>query len=203
MSPVYKESLKYLVDCEIEFSYHSELIIIIKLEACFYTMRRVIMIRKHFTMVLLLIAPLLARAADPTIGFNPSRVTATAGETVSVDITMQDFPLTQGGGIRLTYNPSVLQVSDVAMNDSTWNFVTKVGSIDNQNGVISDILFSNFSGVSGAANIATVQFEVIKNGNSQLRLTEVEQYQPFLNEDGQHISVAFKNGSIRGEPGKK
>ena len=160
------------------------------------------MIRKLLAIVFLVL-PLLAVATEPTVEFSPSRTKVKVGEAVSVDLIMQDFPLTQGGGLTLRFNPSVLQVTNVLVNNSTWDFATRAGSIDNTNGVVSDILFANFQGVSGNIEVASVQFEAIMKGRSKLKLTESEGYKPFLNAEGQHIPVVFKLGAIRVSSAKR
>jgi len=139
--------------------------------------------------------PVLVLAAEPTVGFSPSQMKASVGETVTVDIIMQDFPASEGGGITIRFNPAVVKVITVAVDDASWSFTGSDGVIDNEGGSVSDILFSSFTGVSGTATIATVQFQAIKSGKSRLRI-KPSSLNPFASA-GEPIKVEFNRGKIK------
>ena len=113
-----------------------------------------------------------AALAEPTVGFSASRIKAGVGETITIQIVMSDFPTTEGGGLTLRFNPSVVRVVDVEIDSATWNFVTRDGVIDNDKGRVKDLLFSSFSGVAGDAVVATVTLETLGRGRSRLKLVE-------------------------------
>ena len=153
------------------------------------------MIRKFITLAVLIATPSIVLSADPVVTFSPSKATLSVNETVTVDILMQDFPVSEGGGVSLKFNPAIIRVTGVELDTVNWNFVGGTGEIDNEAGVVADILFSNFKGVSGTATIATVQFRAIKSGKTQLRLTE-SSLNPFASE-GNRVPVTFETGKIR------
>ena len=122
--------------------------------------------------------PVLVLATEPTVGFSPSRLTTSVGDTVTVDVIMQNFPISEGGGITIRFNPAVVQVIRTEVDMDTWSYVGSAGIIDNEGGTVSNILFSSFTGVSDTALIATVQFEAVKSGNAKLRI-EASSLNPF------------------------
>jgi hypothetical protein len=149
---------------------------------------------------LLMVAGLLLLASSgvqavPTVGFNESTVKAGLGETITLDIVMADFPTTEGGGLTLEFNPKVIQVNGVELNDGLWSFATRSGAVDNDKGKVTDLLFSSFAGVSGTAVIATVTLEIVGKGRSQLTLIE-SQLNPFAS-DGRPLDVTLKKSVVR------
>jgi len=145
-----------------------------------------------FVGALLFVFSTLINAA-PTISFSESVVKSHAGETFTVDIIMSDFPTTEGGGVTLKFNPEKLQVTNVTVDNSIWQFVNNDGDISR--GTVSDILFSSFQGVTGNAKIASIQFQSIKKGRSRIRLEESES-NPFAS-NGVAIDVDFIPTKIR------
>ena len=83
--------------------------------------------------------------ADPTVKLVPETADFVAGNSYSVQLVMEGFPVTEGGGVNLAFNPSMLQVTDVQVDSETWGFVNHTGEIDNDSGRVSDIVFSDFS----------------------------------------------------------
>jgi hypothetical protein len=113
-----------------------------------------------------------AATIQAELGENSSSVMP-VGEAFSVEVSGLEFPDSQGGGFNLSYDPSVLNVTDVAIDGlDTWTFVNDNGSIDNVNGELNDVLVSDFPGVSGDFNVATISFLTVGAGTSTLALTE-------------------------------
>jgi hypothetical protein len=135
-----------------------------------------------------------AALAEPLVQLTPDKNEFAVGNTYSVQVMMEGFPQTEGGGVSLSFNPAMLQVTKVQVDSGTWTFVNRNGEIDNQAGLVSDIVFSNFSGVSGNAAIATIEFKAIKPGRSQLTLAG-STLNPFAG-GGQPIEVAFGNAQV-------
>jgi hypothetical protein len=142
---------------------------------------------------LLFVISTLVSAAD--VSFSEKRIRSHVGEQFSLDILMSGFPAIEGGGVTLHYNSDVVRVTSVSVDDSTWNFVNRDGEIDNDAGTVSDILFSNYQGVTGDAKIATIGFESIKKGRSKLTLEE-SAINPF-GSGGENVAVTFKSSTIR------
>ena len=123
-------------------------------------------------------------SSKPTVALSSEQVNAVVGDVFTVDIAMSNFPTSEGGGVTVNFDASMLNVTDVTINKGSWNFVNKVGSIDNNTGVISDILFSSYQGVAGDSQIATITFSAIASGNSQVVL------------QGSSINPFSSNGSV-------
>lgn len=133
--------------------------------------------------------------AEPTVGLSEEKIKASVGEAIAVDIVMTGFPTTEGGGVTLEFNPDVIRIISVQLNEVAWNFVRREGVVDNEAGQVKDLLFSSFSGVSGAAVIATVTLEGLKKGRSQLKLVE-SSLNPFAS-GGQSLDVTFRKSVVR------
>lgn len=133
--------------------------------------------------------------AAANVSFSEEKVKTYVGGEFSLDIVMANFPTTEGGGVRLRFDPSVLEVTNVAVNSDEWRFVNRNGDIDNADGVVSDILFSSYQGVSGNATIATVQFKAIGRGKAKIKLEEAKS-NPFSSA-GERLDVAFESSKVR------
>ena len=131
----------------------------------------------------------------PTVGFAMDQVEVEAGAVFSLDVRLDNFPLSEGGGINVRFNQDVVRVIDVVI-DGAWNFAASDGDIDNPDGVISDILFSSYQGVEGDAAVATIRMQAIAPGSSDVILSE-SQINPFAAQGtkvgpalvGAHITV--------------
>lgn len=128
-------------------------------------------------------------AAKGTVALTSEQVNAVVGESFTLNITMSDFPTSEGGGVNVQFDASMLNVTDVTINSATWNFISKVDQIDNNAGLISDILFSSYNGVSGDNNIVSITFYAISSGNSQITMTG-SPINPFFSA-GKKVSASF------------
>ncbi len=135
-----------------------------------------------------------AAAVLPTVSLSENNIQVAKDGTVSIDIVMNDFPLTEGGGVTVRYNPALLQANKVTVSSDSWTFVNQTGDIDNAAGVISNILVSSYKGVSGDDVIATVEFRAKNNGNGKIDL-ELSTKNPF-SINGKEIDVRFENSEI-------
>lgn len=133
--------------------------------------------------------PVVTKVSGPAVALSSGQVNVSTGEAFTLDITMSDFPTSEGGGVTIQFDSMMLNVSNVTINSESWDFVNKVGGIDNNSGVVSDILFSSYKGVSGDTTIATVSFNAIASGSSQINLVD-SMINPFSS-NGSKIAVSF------------
>lgn len=149
-----------------------------------------------FIGILLFMFTALASADDEAVvSLSKKKIKSNIGSTVTVDLQMSEFPVTEGGGVNIRYNPRVVQINNVTVDASTWNFVNQNGNIDNAYGIVSNILFSSFRGVSGDARIATIELEFVGRGKSKIRL-EASDDNPFAS-NGEPLDVKFRSTRIR------
>lgn len=139
--------------------------------------------------------PVIVGLSGPTVALSSKEFSAEVGETVTLDITMSDFPTSEGGGVTVHFDPSMLNVSNVAINAETWTFVNKIGEIDNNSGVVSDILFSSFQGVSSDCVVASIAFTAINSGNSEITL-QSSLVNPFSS-NGAKITANFIDTNVK------
>lgn len=137
----------------------------------------------------------LSANAEPLITFGNKVVKVSPGESFEVEVTAKDLPVTEGGGISLSFDPTVIQATEVRVDTKAWDFASRNGEIDNKEGKISNILFANFKGVSGDTKIATIKFKAVKKGDSDLKLLGIEKM-PFASE-GKKLAVKFKGAKVK------
>ena len=137
----------------------------------------------------------ITTSSRPTVALTAEQVNAVVGESFTLDVSMSDFPTSEGGGVSVQFDASMLNVTDVTINSATWDFVNQVGNIDNNAGLVSDILFSSFNGVSGDSNIVTITFYAISSGSSQIALTSSE-INPFSS-GGNKVGATFISTKVQ------
>jgi hypothetical protein len=137
----------------------------------------------------------MAAHADPSVSLSESKIKSRVGSIVEVDLMMSDFATTEGGGVELHYDSSLVQINSVVVDGTAWSFVSRDGDINNDDGIVSNILFSSYQGVSGNAKIATIELEFIGKGKGKIKLSEAAS-NPFAS-NGELIAVTYKSSKIR------
>jgi hypothetical protein len=131
--------------------------------------------------------------------------TVELNDIFTVDITGEDFPTihvggsegTQGGGVNLFYDSSIVSLLSVSIDTDVWSYAagTSTGTIDNGLGEVSDILVTDFPGVdTGSFVVATLEFQAVGSGTTALTLTE-STINPW-GAAGSLVNPSFVNGSI-------
>lgn len=139
--------------------------------------------------------PVIVGLSGPTVALSSKEVSAEVGDTFTLDITMSDFPVSEGGGVTVRFDANMLTVSGVVINSEVWNFKSRDGVIDNISGVVPDILFSNYDGVSGDSNVATITFQATNSGSSKINL-EGSLINPFAS-NGEKIAANFIGSDVQ------
>ena len=132
--------------------------------------------------------------AESGVSLSESTIKSKIGSIVSVDLLMSDFAMTEGGGIDIHYDSTLIQINSIVVDGATWSFVNRDGHINNADGTVSNILFSSYQGVSGNAKIATIELEFIGKGKGEINLSEAAS-NPFAS-NGQQMAVTFSSTKI-------
>ena len=132
--------------------------------------------------------------AEAGVSLSQSTIKSKIGSIVSVDLVMSDFVKTEGGGVEVHYDPSIMRINSVVVDETSWSFVSRDGQINNADGTVSDILFSNYKGVSGDAKIATIEMEFVGKGKGKIVLSESDK-NPFAS-NGEPLAVTFNSSRI-------
>jgi len=131
--------------------------------------------------------------------------------SLSFDIVGEYFGPAElaGGSFDLQFDPSMLQLELINISGFTFS---EVGDVNNQTGVINDISFADFFGMTGRFTIASLEFSVVSSGEALIQFLDAttfsvpgqdnyEQY-PWLNYDysngpfGEDVTPLFFDGSI-------
>ena len=129
--------------------------------------------------------------AAPTVNLQSDKVSYTVGDQVIIVITLSDAPVIYGGGLDLTFNPAVVNANSVQV-DTIWDFTIKEGIIDNATGVINDIFFTHFSGLTGDIPVATIVLDTIASGSPAIVVTESPAKQ-FTDTNGENVVFTINN----------
>ena len=107
--------------------------------------------------VLLLIAVLAISTASAQVTVSIGDIEASPGESITAPIMIYDVTNYGTGTIKVTYDPSVVHVTDVA---STADSSVIAWSVDNKTGYVS-ISAWNITGISGNISFADVTFKAV------------------------------------------
>ena len=95
----------------------------------------------------------------------------------------------EGGGINLHFDQNTLEIQEVLVDTSVWSFASKNGTIDNSKGSVSNILFTNYGGVSGEQVVATIKMKLLSTDSPEITVTE-STVNPFAS-SGNKVTVRF------------
>lgn len=114
------------------------------------------------------------QAQAAVISFNPSTSTVNQGDIFSIGVEGSGFASSlDGGGVNLSFNPAVLELLDVSIDTSVWDFFVDKGTIDNVAGTVKETQFNQFVHPQvGSFSILEYQFRAKNLGVSELVLTE-------------------------------
>ena len=135
------------------------------------------MINKFIRAVLLVAGVAVSgNSLAATVSFNTSAQTVALGSSFSLSVQGTAFPTIVGGGLDLSFNPSVLQISSVTINTSVFEFYMgggmEEGVLNNALGTLTDTAFNTFAGATGDFTIMTIGFTAVGAGISSLNLSE-------------------------------
>jgi hypothetical protein len=117
-------------------------------------------------------------ANSATISFSEAVVNVEPLDSFSLDIVGTGFPSDfDTGALSLLFNPSVLQVDNVSINTTVFNFMPDAGTIDNAAGSVTGMTFARFTDTSTDFTIATIDFTALISGDS---LLDLEKYSSIL-----------------------
>ena len=129
-----------------------------------------------------------------TVALSNDNISVYKGDTFTLDIVMDEFKTSEGGGVTLRFDADLVQVVNVTVDSSVWQFKNKDGFVNNAEGTVSDILFSSYQGVEGSAKVATVEFKSIERGVSAITLEE-SAANAFAS-GGEKVAVVFKTTTV-------
>ena len=146
------------------------------------------MLMKKIIPLFLLLLSHAGISAASTVGFDPAASNVMLNDSFTVDIVGNDFPITQGGGLNLAFDQSIVNVLSVSIDNTVWNFVNSAGSIDNTLGQVSNILVTTFPGVQGGGFVvASLELQAVGVGVSSLLVSDSTIDNPW-GSDGQRVN---------------
>ena len=106
-----------------------------------------------------------------------------------------------GGGIDLSFDPSVLNVLSVSIDTVVWDFTTSTGIIDNVAGTVNGIAVTALSSVTGDFSVASIEFQAvgIAGLNTDLLLAEYA-LNPWASGGSNITPLSFVNANVAISP---
>ena len=154
-------------------------------------------IKKHIFFILTLLFSGYLNAA--TITWDSTANNVNENDIFSLDVVGLGFVSNvDGGGVNLSFDPSVLSVLSVSIDDLVWDLGVgnSTGTIDNVGGTVNGIAVNAWSAVTGDFTVATIEFQVIGSigFGSSLALSEYA-LNPWAS-GGSAINPIIANGSV-------
>lgn len=152
-----------------------------KIKQTINSSRYIIGFEKAFLNTLLLVFllslfPQTSKAA--IVSLSPTPLSVNQNDSFFLDLVGTDFNAgtLDGGGVNISFDSSVLNVLNVSVNTTDWEFFSTPGTIDNANntglGTISGISFNSFQDRTGDLLFATIEFVAVGTGTSLIGLSE-------------------------------
>lgn len=110
-----------------------------------------------------------------TITWGAPTTNVNVGDSFTLDIIGTGFSSNvDGGGVSFAYNSSVLNVQSVYIDENVWDLGAGIlnGTIDNVLGSVDGISVNAWSPVSGSFSVASVTFNAIGSGATNLVLSD-------------------------------
>jgi len=154
-----------------------------------------LLIKTAAAAAILLVAQQLQAA---TISWNDIDYSTNLNNVFTLDITGSDFDMNvDGGGVNLSYDPSIVNVLSVSIDESVWDFGSEgvdTGSINNTVGTVNGITVNAWSEVTDDFVVASVDFIAVGSGVTDLTLNEFY-FNPWAS-TGNSISPLFQAGEV-------
>lgn len=130
-------------------------------------------IKKVMAVFLLLFSGYISAA---TISWSSPNTNINVNDIFTINIIGSGFTgNVDGGGVNFSYDSSILNVVSVSINESVWDFGgagISTGSINNGAGTVDGIMVNTFGVVTGDFDVASIQFQAVGLGVSDLLLNE-------------------------------
>lgn len=133
-----------------------------------------------------------------TISIESAPASLGIGDIFSLDIIGTDFSDNpDGGGVNLFYDETIVNVLSVSIDETVWDFgATGIsqGTINNTLGAVNGIMVNAWSDVGIPFTVATIEFQAVAEGVSNLTMNEFN-YNPW-GSNGNLINPDFVTSSI-------
>jgi len=136
----------------------------------------------------------ISNKSAPSVSLSKNNVSIFNGDSFNLDIMIEDVVTSEGGAVSINFDPELLNVIKVTIDNDSWDFVNRDGRINNAEGSISDIVFSSYKGITGNSKIATIEFKSMDKGMSEIILRE-SSINPFSS-NGEKMTVSFVTTNV-------
>ncbi len=108
-----------------------------------------------------------------TVYFDASNTSTSVGSSFSLDLKGRSFFIpTDKGGVNFTFDPRVLQVEGITVNNATWEVPASAAVIDNGAGRVTGLGVASATGHGPTFDLAEIVFKAVGSGSTGLTLSE-------------------------------
>ncbi|MDH5387579.1 MAG: thrombospondin type 3 repeat-containing protein [Gammaproteobacteria bacterium] len=154
--------------------------------------------KKYILVIPLFLLSYCVQAA--TISWSSTSQTVNENATFSLDIVGLSFATNvDGGGVNVSFDPNVINVVSVSIDETVWNFGPTgidTGTINNVSGSVSGILVNTLGSVTGNFTVATVTFQIVGSAGASTDLTLSELIINPWASNGAAINPGYINGIV-------
>jgi len=130
---------------------------------------------KNVTKIIILFSLMFSSyVSAATITWGSSTTNVNVNDTFTLNIIGSNFiSNVDGGGASFSYNPTVLNVQSISIDENTWDLGAgiRTGTVDNVLGNVDGISVNAWSAVTGDFSVASVTFVAIGAGTTDLTLS--------------------------------
>jgi len=136
--------------------------------------------------------------AATSIAASPSSITVNEGSSFSVDFDMNTDESVFSASFFVHFDNNILNATSVTegtfLNGGDPDNTYSVIDIDNDNGLVKFYCtrLGDIGGVTGSGTLASIAFDTLSNGDSDLGITDVEVYDPNIDT----ITTSVTNGTV-------
>ena len=146
-------------------------------------------------LVFFILALFIQQAQSATISLSDANYSANINDIFTLDIIGQDFTSNvDGGGVNIIFDPAIINVLSVSIDNDFWDFMNMEGTINNTLGTVNGIMVNALSSTTDNFTIASIEFQAITGGTTNILLNDFS-FNPWSS-GGETISTSYVTGQV-------
>ena len=146
-------------------------------------------------LVFFILALFIQQAQSATISLSDRNYSANINDIFTLDIIGQDFTSNvDGGGVNIIFDPAIINVLSVSIDNDFWDFMNMEGTINNTLGTVNGIMVNALSSTTDNFTVASIEFQAITGGTTNILLNDFS-FNPWSS-GGETISTSYVTGQV-------
>ena len=146
-------------------------------------------------LVFFILVLFIQQAQSATISLSDTNYSANINDIFTLDIIGQDFTSNvDGGGVNIIFDPAIINVLSVSIDNDFWDFMNMEGTINNTLGTVNGIMVNALSSTTDNFTVASIEFQAITGGTTNILLNDFS-FNPWSS-GGETISTSYVTGQV-------